>query len=77
LTAPYMHDGSLTTLEAVVAYYQRGGSGHPGQDGLIVPLALSAADQRDLVAFLHALTGDNGATLARQARAASGPPAAP
>jgi cytochrome c peroxidase len=73
LTAPYMHDGSLPTLEAVVEHYAGGGAGHPGKDSLMVPLALSAADKRDLVAFLRTLTGDNTGMLARQARAA-GPP---
>lgn len=56
-TAPYMHDGSLPTLEAVVAYYDRGGAGAPGQSPLIAPLQLSAAERAALVAFLRALSG--------------------
>jgi cytochrome c peroxidase len=70
LTAPYMHDGSLATLEEVVEYYQRGGVDNPGRDALIAPLQLSEADKRNLVAFLRSLTGDNTAQLARNARAA-------
>lgn len=56
-TAPYMHDGSLPTLEAVVEFYDRGGTPNPDLDAAIVPLRLSAADKKDLVAFLRSLTG--------------------
>lgn len=70
LTAPYMHDGSIPTLEAVVAYYAAGGVPHPGQDPLIRPLNLSAEDARGLVTFLVSLTGSNVAALAADARAA-------
>ena len=59
LTAPYMHDGSLPTLEAVVDFYDQGGFEHPEQDERIRPLGLSDAEKADLVAFLRALTGDN------------------
>ena len=72
ITGPYMHDGSLATLEAVVAYYQRGGIDNPGKDALVTRLALSDEEQRHLVAFLRTLTGDNAAALAVQARAAAG-----
>jgi cytochrome c peroxidase len=68
LTGPYMHDGSLATLEAVVDYYEQGGIDNPGKDALVKPLQLSAADKRNLVAFLRSLTGDNAALLARVAR---------
>jgi cytochrome c peroxidase len=53
---PYMHDGSLPTLEAVVAHYDRGGEDRPSKSRSIVPLGLSAGDQADLVAFLRTLT---------------------
>jgi cytochrome c peroxidase len=56
-TAPYMHDGSITSLTAVVEFYDRGGNANPLIDDLIRPLGLTAAGQRDLVAFLEALTG--------------------
>lgn len=69
LTAPYMHDGSLATIEEVVEYYQHGGIDNPGKDPLVQPLALSAKDKRDLAAFLRSLTGSNVAALAKQARA--------
>lgn len=62
LTAPYMHDGSLPTLEAVVDHYDRGGSGHPTTDPQIVPLSLTAAEKADLLAFLRSLTDSDFAT---------------
>jgi cytochrome c peroxidase len=63
LTAPYMHDGSIRTLEDVVEFYNRGGNdtasrnGRGGRGGEIRPLRLSAEQRSDLVAFLRALTG--------------------
>jgi cytochrome c peroxidase len=58
LTAPYMHDGSLKTLKDVVDFYAGGGNSNPYLDKEIKPLALSAQDRADLVAFLESLTGD-------------------
>jgi len=58
-TAPYMHDGSLPTLEAVIAHYNQGGSNHPNKSPLISPLQLDEQEQKDLVAFLHMLTDTN------------------
>lgn len=51
-TAPYMHDGSLDSLETVIEHYDRGGSGHPQQDEEITPLGLTNEEKRDLVTFL-------------------------
>lgn len=56
LTAPYMHDGSLQTLEAVVEHYNSGGQPHPNKSALLRPLDLTAAEKTDLVAFLRSLT---------------------
>ncbi|MGZ6371614.1 MAG: cytochrome-c peroxidase, partial [Bdellovibrionota bacterium] len=56
-TAPYMHDGSLPTLEDVVEYYDRGGNANPGLDEDLRPLRLTAQEKRALVAFLKALSG--------------------
>ncbi|MBI3682280.1 MAG: c-type cytochrome [Acidobacteria bacterium] len=56
-TAPYMHDGSLATLEEVIEYYDRGGNQSPGLDPEIHPLRLTATEKRDLLAFLRSLTG--------------------
>lgn len=57
-SAPYMHDGSLPDLAAVVDLYDKGGRGHPSTDPQIQPLGLTAAEKADLVAFLRALTDD-------------------
>jgi len=54
--SPYMHDGSIATLEAVVAYYDGGGVERPSRSDLIKPLGLTAQDKSDLVAFLRSLT---------------------
>ena len=56
-SAPYMHNGALETLEAVVAFYNQGGGEDPNKSPLLKPLGLSEQEQADLVAFLHALTG--------------------
>lgn len=56
ITAPYMFDGSLQTLEAVVEHYNSGGSSHPIKDPLIKPLNLTQQEKNDLIAFLNALT---------------------
>ncbi len=55
LTGPYMHDGSLKTLEEVVEFYNRGGVANPGLDPLMQPLKLSKEEVQALVAFLKAL----------------------
>jgi cytochrome c peroxidase len=67
LTAPYMHDGSVPTLEAVIDHYAAGGR-NLGPDGRRAaapsPLrserlrgfAISAGERRDLIAFLDSLT---------------------
>ncbi len=55
LTGPYMHDGSLTSLEDVVEFYNRGGGANPNLDPVLAPLNLSKDEVRDLVAFLKAL----------------------
>lgn len=56
ITAPYMHDGSIPTLDAVVAFYVRGGRANPNLSPEIRPLHLSADDRHALVAFLRSLT---------------------
>ncbi len=68
LTAPYMHDGSLPTLEAVVDFYDRGGVDNPGRSPLLAPLGLAAGEKRALVAFLKTLTGSSVAALVSGAR---------
>ena len=62
LTAPYMHDGSIALLEAVIDFYDRGGRLAEGAGGRrrrdIRSLGLSSGQKADLVAFLHALTSE-------------------
>ena len=52
LTAPYMHDGSLKTLEEVIEFYDQGGMDNPQLDEDIYPLELTAEQKADLVEFL-------------------------
>jgi len=68
LTAPYMHDGSLATLEAVISFYDAGGGDDPDREPSLAPLGLTALQQADLIAFLKSLTGDNVEALAADAR---------
>ncbi len=56
LTAPYMHDGSLATLDEVLRHFNEGGKGHPNQDGRIRPLNLDEVQLSDLKSFLESLT---------------------
>jgi cytochrome c peroxidase len=54
-TAPYMHDGSITSLTDVVEQYNAGGMNHGFTDSRIEPLDLSATEKEQLVAFLESL----------------------
>ncbi|MEZ4919083.1 MAG: cytochrome c peroxidase [Saprospiraceae bacterium] len=56
VTAPYMHDGSMPNLEAVIEHYNSGGKAHPNKHPLLKPLNLTETEKSDLLAFLHALT---------------------
>jgi cytochrome c peroxidase len=59
LTAPYMHDGSIATLEAVVDHYGEGGEpAKRARNTVIKPVVLSAQERQELVAFLNALTDE-------------------
>ena len=56
LTGPYMHDGSMSSLEEVVEHYNNGGEKHFNQSDKIRPLGLTQQEQEDLISFLHSLT---------------------
>jgi cytochrome c peroxidase len=56
-TMPYMHDGSLASLEAVVNFYDRGGTPNPHLDPLIQPLRLTPREKEALAEFMRSLTG--------------------
>jgi cytochrome c peroxidase len=68
LTAPYMHDGSFSTLGEVVAFYDRGALPHEGLDPALRPLGLGEGERDDLVEFLKSLTGGNIDELIRDVR---------
>jgi cytochrome c peroxidase len=70
VTAPYMHDGSLATLEDVVAYYDAGGEPSELLDPRIRALGLTNAERADLVVFLGSLTASNFPELVADALAA-------
>lgn len=57
-TAPYMHNGTLPTLESVVDFYDRGGGEPTARKTELEPLGLSADERADLVAFMRALSGE-------------------
>ena len=61
--APYMHDGSVPTLAAVIELYDRGGIDRPSRADPIHPLHLTEAEKADLLAFLGTLTADRPAVL--------------
>lgn len=58
LTAPYMHDGVLPTLEEVIEFYDLGGEDVAHKSPKIVPLNLNPQEKADLVSFLKALTSE-------------------
>jgi len=61
--APYMHDGSLATLAAVVDHYDHGFEHRESLDSQIHPLNLTSAEKSDLLAFLDTLTSVDAAAV--------------
>lgn len=55
---PYMHDGSIKTLEEVMDYYDKGGTPNRNLHPAVKELHLSDQDKKDLVSFLYALNGE-------------------
>ena len=53
---PYMHNGSLATLEAVVDHYDRGGEYRTSKSALMQRLGLSSSEKAELIAFMRTLT---------------------
>jgi cytochrome c peroxidase len=71
LTAPYMHDGSITTLEAVIDHYAAGGRARNiGPDSLtnnlVAGFELTQEERKQLVEFLRALTDESFVNRARE-----------
>ena len=56
-TAPYMHDGSLATLEDVIEFYSEGGRRNPNLDPRMRPLRFSPGEKKALAVFLRTLSG--------------------
>ncbi|KNZ33225.1 MAG: cytochrome C peroxidase [Methylibium sp. NZG] len=54
--APYMHDGSLATLEAVMGHYVAGGTARPTRSPLMKPVPLNGTEVADVIAFLRTLS---------------------
>ncbi|MFA0573255.1 cytochrome-c peroxidase [Vibrio splendidus] len=65
-TGPYMHNGTIPTLEAVIDFYDRGGvaddgrtTGYPQtKSALIQPLGLTEQDKKNLLSFVEAFSGE-------------------
>jgi len=57
-TAPYFHDGSAATLDAVIDHYASGGADHPLKSPFMTGFVLAADERADLIAFLGALSDD-------------------
>jgi cytochrome c peroxidase len=56
VAGPYMHDGRLPTLEAVLDHYSSGGKNHPNKDVRVQPLNLTQSERAALLAFMKTLT---------------------
>jgi cytochrome c peroxidase len=55
---PYMHDGSVSSLEGVMDHYANGGVDRPSRSELMKPVGLSRQEKADLIAFMKTLTSD-------------------
>lgn len=55
-TAPYMHDGSVNTLEEVIWFYETGGKQHYAKSGKMKPFTLTDQEKEELISFLNSLT---------------------
>jgi cytochrome c peroxidase len=58
VSGPYMHDGKLKTLKAVVDFYAGRGNSNPNLDPKMKAITLTGPERDDLVEFLKSLTGD-------------------
>ena len=59
--APYMHDGSIQTLDGVIMHYISGGMPRASRSAKMQAVALSPVEQKQLLAFLNTLTGEDKA----------------
>ena len=56
ITYPYMHDGSINSLEEVLDHYASGGKNHPSKSDMIKGFDIQANEKKALIAFLKTLT---------------------
>lgn len=56
VTAPYMHNGQVETLDEIIDMYAAGGSGHENQSGFITGFSITPTEKEALIAFLLSLT---------------------
>lgn len=63
LTYPYMHDGSINSIEEVINHYASGGKPHPNKSKIITPFDISQEQKIDLIAFLNSLTDSSFLSL--------------
>ena len=56
LTKPYMHDGSINSLEEVIAHYESGGMNHVNQSAILKGFTLTETERDELIEFLNSLT---------------------
>ncbi|NKL61055.1 cytochrome c peroxidase (plasmid) [Rhizobium beringeri] len=55
---PYMHDGSLKSMDEVIVHYESGGVSRPSLDRAMSPFLLTDQESKDLIAFLGTLTAE-------------------
>jgi cytochrome c peroxidase len=67
LRPPYMHNASLATLDDVMRHYEKGGIDRPSRSPMMMAIALTDEERRDLVAFMETLAGANENAQAAQA----------
>ena len=68
LTAPYMHDGSISSLAAVLEFYSNGGVSNPGLDPLVKPFSLTSAEAEEMIVFLNSLTSSHIPRIVKSTR---------
>ena len=56
ITGPYMHDGSIISLEEVIDHYSKGGNANKYRHEFIKPFDIAEREKNDLVSFLKSLT---------------------
>lgn len=55
ITAPYMHNGEVQTLDELIEYYEKGGGNGFNQEGEIKPFQINSEQKKDLINFLFSL----------------------